>query len=192
MGVSLDGFVASADGRPSLLSMSDFVPGQSHGYPEFIVNCDAVVMGRATFDPALQAPNSPWSGLRVYVLTSRPLPTDLPTEVVSASSANELLELMRARGSDRDVHLVGGPQTIQAFREIGALDRLEVVVLPVLLATVCRSRHQARAHYGWRSTHNARSRTARPSWPIRSPRSPPTQLIATRRRIGCQTQPQAP
>lgn len=133
MGVSLDGFVASADGRPSLLSMSDFVPGQSHGYPEFIVNCDAVVMGRATFDPALQAPNSPWSGLRVYVLTSRPLPTDLPTEVVSASSANELLELMRARGSDRDVHLVGGPQTIQAFREIGALDRLEVVVLPVLL-----------------------------------------------------------
>jgi pimeloyl-ACP methyl ester carboxylesterase/dihydrofolate reductase len=133
MGVSLDGYVASADGRPALLSMPDFVPGESHGHPEFIANCDAVVMGRTTFDPALQAPSWPWSGLLVYVLTSRPLPTDLPAEVVSASSATELLKLMRARGSDRDVHLVGGPRTIQAFREIGALDRLEVVVLPILL-----------------------------------------------------------
>jgi dihydrofolate reductase len=133
IGVSVDGYVASADGRPALLSTPDFVPGESHGYPEFIASCDAVVMGRTTFDPALQAPSWPWSGLGVYVLTSRPLPTDLPAEVVSASSAAGLLELMRGRGSGRDVHLVGGPQTIQAFREIGALDRLEVVVLPILL-----------------------------------------------------------
>src|SRR4051794_6802497 len=134
MGVSVDGFVASADGRPALLSMPNFVRGQSHGHPEFIANCDAVVMGRTTFDPALGAPRWPWPGLDVYVLTSRPLPRDMPAHVVSAPTAAELLALMRARGSDRDVHLVGGPRTIEAFREIGALDRLEVVVLPILLA----------------------------------------------------------
>jgi hypothetical protein len=39
--VSLDGFVASADGRPALLAMPDFAPGVSHGYPEFIEACDA-------------------------------------------------------------------------------------------------------------------------------------------------------
>jgi dihydrofolate reductase len=133
LGVSVDGYVASADGRPALLAMPDFVPGQSYGFPEFIANCDAVVMGRTTFDPALQAPTWPWPGLRVYVLSSRPLPADLPAQVVSASSATELLDLMRGRGSDKDVHLVGGPQTVQAFRQIGALDRLEVVVLPILL-----------------------------------------------------------
>lgn len=133
LGVSVDGFVASADGRPTLLSMPDFVPGESHGYPEFIVDCDAVVMGRTTFDPALAAPSWPWSGLQVYVLSSRALPSGLPAEVTSAPTASELLELMRARGSDGDVHLVGGPRTIQAFREIGALGRLEVVVLPILL-----------------------------------------------------------
>jgi dihydrofolate reductase len=32
-----------------------------------------------------------------------------------------------------DVHLVGGPSTIAAFAALGALDRLEVVVLPIVL-----------------------------------------------------------
>lgn len=133
LGVSIDGFVAGIDGRPALLSMPAFVPGVSHGYPEFIAGCDAVVMGRTTFDPALGAPEWPWSGLQVYVLTSRPLRSDLPAEVIAAPSASELHSLMRQRGSDGDVHLVGGPKTIAAFHEVGALDRLEVVVLPILL-----------------------------------------------------------
>ena len=40
---------------------------------------------------------------------------------------------MNRDGVAGDVHLVGGPRTIRAFREIGALDRLELVVLPILL-----------------------------------------------------------
>ena len=31
------------------------------------------------------------------------------------------------------MHLVGGPQTIRAFAGLGALDRLEILVLPILL-----------------------------------------------------------
>ena len=133
IGVSVDGFVAGADGRPVLLSMPDFVPGQSHGHPEFFAGCRAVVMGRTTFDPAVTAPTWPWPGVNVYVLTSRPLPSSAPPQVVAAATASELLERMRHGGFDGDVHLVGGPRTIQAFREIGALGRLEVVVLPLLL-----------------------------------------------------------
>ena len=133
MGVSVDGFVASPDGRPALLSMPDFVPGVSHGHPEFIADCRAVLMGRATFDPAVNAPSWPWPDLTVYLLTSQALPSGLPGTIVSASSASRLLERMRRDGVAGDVHLVGGPRTIQAFREIGALDRLEVVVLPILL-----------------------------------------------------------
>ena len=133
IGVSVDGFVATPDGRPALLSMPDFVRGISHGHPEFIANCRAVLMGRTTFDPAVGAPSWPWPGLTVYVLTSTALPSGLPGEVVSASTASELLERIHRDGVSGDVHLVGGPRTIQAFREIGALDRLEVVVLPILL-----------------------------------------------------------
>ncbi len=133
IGVSVDGFVATPDCRPALLSMPGFVPGRSHGHPEFIEGCDAVVMGRTTFEPALGAPSWPWPGKRVYILTSRPLPPETPGDVVSDSDPAVLLEKMRAADFDGDVHLVGGPLTIQAFRGIGALDRFEVVVLPILL-----------------------------------------------------------
>ncbi len=70
MGVSADGFVATPEGVPTLAVMPGFVPGTSHGFPEFIQGCDAVVMGRNTFVPALGAPRWPWPGLQVYVLTS--------------------------------------------------------------------------------------------------------------------------
>jgi hypothetical protein len=85
MGVSADGFVATAEGVPALLSMPGFVPGVSHGYPAFIENVDAVVMGRSTFLPALGAPQWPWRGLQVFVITSRPLPPQTPPEVVVLS-----------------------------------------------------------------------------------------------------------
>jgi dihydrofolate reductase len=134
MGISADGFVATPDGWPALVTAPGFVPAVSHGYPEFIEGVDAVVMGRNTFVPALRSPQSPWQGLQVFVLTSRPLPEGTPADVVvSEGGPAGLLEQLRSRGSDGDVHLVGGPATIQAFRDLGALDRLELVVLPVLL-----------------------------------------------------------
>jgi dihydrofolate reductase len=134
MGVSVDGFVATPDAVPALWTMPGFVPGTSHGFPEFIARVDAVVMGRTTFLPALEAPRWPWPGLQVYVLTSRPLPPETPADVIAAHGGPAgLIQQLRSRGSDGDVHLVGGPQTIQAFAELGALDRLEILVLPILL-----------------------------------------------------------
>jgi len=44
-----------------------------------------------------------------------------------------LHEAMLSRHAQDDVHLVGGPQTIEAFRAIGALDRIGLLVLPRLL-----------------------------------------------------------
>jgi dihydrofolate reductase len=44
-----------------------------------------------------------------------------------------LLERLRAANEGSDVHLVGGPRRIETFRAIGALDKLELVVLPLLL-----------------------------------------------------------
>jgi len=133
MGVSVDGFVATPDGWPVLVSMPGFDGPRSWGHPEFIAGCGAVLMGRTTFLPALGAADWPWPGYRVFVLTSSPLPPGTPADVVSAADPKELLELMHAADFEGDVHLVGGPSTIEAFRGIGALDSLGVVVLPVLL-----------------------------------------------------------
>jgi dihydrofolate reductase len=134
MGMTLDGYIATADGVPALVKAADFVPGLSHGYPEFITGCDAVAMGRGTFLPALGAPQWPWGDMRVYVLTSRPLPAGTPGGVVTAAaSPADLVGQLRSRGSSGDVHLVGGPRTIQALHEQGALDSLDIVVLPLIL-----------------------------------------------------------
>jgi dihydrofolate reductase len=134
MGISADGFVSTPEGVPALAMTPGFEPGISHGYPGFIEGCDAVVMGRTTFLPALGAPQWPWAGLQVYVLTSSPLPAGTPDHVTAGlKGPADLLDRLRSRPSGGDVHLVGGPRTIRAFYELGALDRLELVVLPMLL-----------------------------------------------------------
>lgn len=129
--------MATPDGLPTWASVSTFVPGESHGYPEFIEQCDAIVMGRTSFDQGFQdwLANWPWPDTQVYVLTSRPLPANASSVGVVASKGGPagLLQQLRDAGLERDVHLLGGPRTIQAFLGLGAIDRLGMVVLPVLL-----------------------------------------------------------
>ena len=109
MGVSADGFVSTDEGLPALVLMPGFQSGVSHGFPEFIRDCDAVAMGRNTFLPALGAPQWPWPGLQVYVLTSRPLPAGVPDDVIVVPDGPAALaERLRTRGSGADVHLVAG------------------------------------------------------------------------------------
>jgi dihydrofolate reductase len=51
---------------------------------------------------------------------------------------NELLDQLRAANRGGDVHLIGGPRTIETFRALGALDKLELVVLPFLVGAGMR------------------------------------------------------
>ena len=132
--VSLDGKVSGADGRPVQLLLPGFTGADSYGLPEFLEGCEAVVMGRTTFVPALGAPRWPWRQ-PVFVLTSSPLPDGTPGDVVSAPTAAELIEKMESAGIGGDVHLVGGPSTMQAFREIDALDEVWLHVVPMILGS---------------------------------------------------------
>lgn len=143
IGMSLDGFMASADGWPAQAKLDTFIPGESHGLDEFLEQCQAVIIGRNTFDFGYQfwadQSNWAWEGMQVYVLTSSPLPDALPEGVTgSADSAAGLLEQLRAADLQGDVHLVGGKRTIQAFQDIGAIDQLGILVLPILLGDGAR------------------------------------------------------
>src|SRR5919201_3086588 len=132
MCVSLDGYVTTPDGLPVQLADPTFVPGESHGFPEFQGSCEAVLMGRTTFEPALGADRWPWPNLEVFVLGSH-RPSGSPEQVVIESDPRRLLERVRASNKGRDVHLVGGPRTVETFRVLGALDKLGLIVLPLLL-----------------------------------------------------------
>ncbi len=51
------------------------------------------------------------------------------------SDPGRLLERLRAAGSGGDVHLVGGPSTLETFRALGVVDKLELVVLPFMVGS---------------------------------------------------------
>jgi dihydrofolate reductase len=137
MCISADGYVTTPDGKPAQLADPTFVPGKSHGFAEFQKSCEAVLMGRTTFEPALTADRWPWPDLDVFVLGSR-RPSGTPDHVVSDGDPARLLEKLRAANQGGDVHLVGGPRTIETFRALGALDKLGLIVLPLLLGTGMR------------------------------------------------------
>jgi dihydrofolate reductase len=130
--ISLDGYVSGPDGRPVQLLLPTFTGADSHGLPDFLADTEAVLMGRTTFLPALDAPQWPWTQ-PVFVLTSSALPDGTPGDVTTASTPADLVEKVNAAGVTGDVHLIGGPTTLQAFRAIGALDELWLHVAPMLL-----------------------------------------------------------
>ena len=131
LSMSADGYVTTPDGWPALIADPAFVSGQSHGFPEFQASCEAVLMGRTTFEPAITSDRWPWPNLDVFVLGSH-RPSGTPDEVVVESDPQRLLEKVRAANQGRDVHLVGGPRTIETFRALGALDKLGLIVLPLM------------------------------------------------------------
>ena len=131
MSTSADGYVTTRDGWPSLTADPAFVSGESHGIREFLEGCEQALMGRITFEPALRHHRWPWPSLNVFVLASH-RPAGTPDHVVTDSDPARLLEKLRAANQGGDVHLVGGPRTIETFRALGALDKLELVVLPLL------------------------------------------------------------
>jgi dihydrofolate reductase len=131
MCTSLDGYVTSGDGLPVQLGFAEWDAG-TLGFYELQAKCDAVLMGRTTFEPALSAPFWPWGDLAVYVLGSH-VPPGTPPHVVVDDDPIRLLERLQAENRGGDVHLVGGPKTIETFRSIGALNEMRLMVLPLLV-----------------------------------------------------------
>lgn len=82
MGMSADGYVTTPGGWPALTADPAFVSGQSHGIVEFLDGCEAALMGRTTFEPALNNDRWPWPNLDVFLLASE-RPEGTPDHVVS-------------------------------------------------------------------------------------------------------------
>jgi dihydrofolate reductase len=128
---SLDGRVTTPDGLPVQLAFRGWDAG-ALGYYQIQGQCDAVLMGRTTFEPALSAPSWPWGDLAVYVLGSH-LASGAPDRVVIDGDPERLLERLRDENKGGDVHLVGGPKTIETYRALGALDEFRLMVLPIFV-----------------------------------------------------------
>jgi dihydrofolate reductase len=130
MCTSLDGYVTTADGLPVQLSFSGWDAG-ALGFYELQARCDAVLTGRTTFEPALSAPHWPWGDRPVFVLGGH-RPPGTPDDVFVESDPTVLLQRLWDASTGGDVHLIGGPRTVETPRACRALDELRLLVLPFL------------------------------------------------------------
>ncbi len=155
IGTSVDGFIARPNGD------LDFLPeggGEPHGYTEFIASVDAIVIGRKTFETVLAFEGWPYLDKRVVVLSSRPLDFSAVRGGVVEQMAGppaEIVSQLAARGVH---HLyIDGGITIQEFLRAGAIQRLIITRVPVLIGVGVplfgslprdiRLRHVATRHY---------------------------------------------
>src|ERR1700736_26089 len=132
VGTSLDGFIARANGS------FDFLPpggGEPHGYDEFMATVDALVIGRNTFEAVLELPSWPYGEKRVFVLSTRALPSAPLGAVVERMSGApaEIASQLSTRGI-RHIYVDGGI-TIQRFLQAGLIQRMIITRLPVLIGT---------------------------------------------------------
>lgn len=129
---SLDGFIADAHDKLDWLFKYDSMDLGEHDYRTFIKTIRTLVMGRATYDFLANDP-SPWpyADQRVIVVTSRPI-DDPKGPLQTRTDIDALIAELRAL-DDGPVWMLGGGQLQMAFLERGALDEIEIYVIPELL-----------------------------------------------------------
>jgi len=131
IGTSVDGFIARPNGD------LDFLPeggGEPHGYQEFIASVDAIVIGHKTFETVLAYPAWPYGEKRVVVLSSRPVDFSAVRGGVVEQMGGPPAEIV-SQLAVRGIHhvYVDGGITIQGFLRAGAIQRLIITRVPVLI-----------------------------------------------------------
>lgn len=129
---SLDGFIAAPDNSLSWLFKYDGMDLGEHDYGLFLKRIRTVVMGRGTYDFLAKEP-VPWAygQQRTIVVTSRPI-ADPKGALETRSDIDSLIAELRNL-EDGDVWMLGGGRLQMAFMERGALDEIEIYVMPELI-----------------------------------------------------------
>ena len=130
---SVDGFVATPNGGVEWLDA--FHDTEAYRFGRFIQEIDAIVMGRTTFDQIVSFGPWPYRDKDTYVLTSRPISDPPPNTIAWGDGAEALASHLKGMGLKGDVWLLGGPESIKAFRDIDCVDEYQIYTIPVLLGS---------------------------------------------------------
>ena len=129
--VSLDGYIAAADGSVSFLEPFGT---DEYGFHDFFDSVDAVVMGSTTYEQILGF-GWPYGDTPGLVLTTRDLSTpEGPTISFSQEPTGHAIRDY-AGAFEQRVWVVGGGKVITEGLREGAVDVLEMYVMPVALGS---------------------------------------------------------
>ncbi|MEM8588624.1 MAG: dihydrofolate reductase family protein [Pseudomonadota bacterium] len=131
--MSLDGYIAAADGSLDWLTRYDGLELGAFGYDRFVDGVRTVVMGRGTYDAIAGFDVGwPYGDRWAIVVTSSPIDEPVGPVQIWRDGVDGLVRHLRQLEDD-DVWLVGGGRLQQAFIERGALDDLSLFIMPELL-----------------------------------------------------------
>lgn len=132
--VSLDGFIARADGGLDWLNAVQR-DGEDYGYSKFAKTIDVLVMGRGTYETALGFGGWPYEGKRVVVLTHQNRESKYG-ETFFSGDVRELVAQLKREGCQRAY--VDGGAVVREFFAADLIDDLTLSVIPVVLGTGIR------------------------------------------------------
>ncbi|MCC9624585.1 dihydrofolate reductase family protein [Thalassospira sp. MA62] len=132
MAVSLDGFIARANGAVDWLDPYD--PDEL-GFDGFLKTVGTMIIGRNTFDQVMEFGDWPYGACRTIVLTSRELPKDCPpgVEAYDGDVFKLVQNLRDCRRQDGDIWIVGGASVVTQFLFGGFADQLDIFTVPEVL-----------------------------------------------------------
>jgi dihydrofolate reductase len=135
---SLDGYIATPTGGIDWLTPYDTADFGEFAYAPFIATIRMLVMGRGTYDFIAGQPSGwPYGDRRAYLVTSRPL-EGAPALVEAWTHGVDALVAQLRRLDDGEVWLIGGGKLQNAFISCGALDELDLFVVPEMIGAGIR------------------------------------------------------
>jgi len=121
---SLDGYIAGPDGEADWI-----VEDPEIDFMEIYRRFDTLLMGRHTFE---SMGGQPWPGFETLVFSTTLRQGDDPGVTIVADHVEETLDEVRAR-EGKEIWLFGGGQLFRSLLDLGAVDLIELAVIPVLL-----------------------------------------------------------
>ena len=137
--MSLDGYIADANGGVDWLEGQNPEEGDGNSYDNFIREIDTVVMGWNTYRQIateLSPQQRVYEGLTSYVLTHRKI-EKMDGIIFTDESPCGLIQRLR-RKPGKDIWICGGASTTGQLMKEGMIDRYHISIIPTLLGSGIR------------------------------------------------------
>jgi dihydrofolate reductase len=128
---SLDGFIAGPNGEYDWIPLEPAID-----FDALFRRVDTVLLGRHSYELVLRDPAAAaWpAGSRVVVFSRTLRPADHPHVTIVADDAAAKVAELRAEPTGGEIWLYGGGALFGSLLAAGQVDRVEVTVIPILLA----------------------------------------------------------
>jgi dihydrofolate reductase len=137
--MSLDGFIADANGGVGWLGGDGSDAASLGSYPEFVQTVDTVILGYTTYHQIITelSPDAwPYEGMHTCVLTHRDCPDQKGITFTAMPLADLLAKLKQEPG--KNIWICGGASIIHQALQSQAAEELIISIMPVLLGSGIR------------------------------------------------------